>query len=137
MANHRARLARKVASIAQSPLHAKCALCSNPATHSQPYMGLGYTRTYYFCDEHWPGPEKAPRDSLDYGTEVDDIGPQLRLDAIVCYIPVGLGVLALAIFLVCRQERHRRKAFNIAAATLGVVLVCWSMARFFAAGLGR
>jgi hypothetical protein len=136
MKNHRTALVRKEAAIAQSPLHAKCSLCFKPATHSQLYMreGLGYTGTFYFCDDHWPAPEKAPY--LAHGDRAEDIAPQLRGDEIASLIAGGFAVLSLGIFLICRQVRHRLKAFNLVTVTFAAVLVLWTMATFFGAGIG-
>ena len=137
MAKHRARFTRKQEAIAQSPLHAKCALCSKPATHSQDYWRGAANFTFYFCDDHWPAPEKAPSDALEQGKRVDDIGPTLRGDEIASLVPVGVCGLSLAMFLTGRQERRRLKAFNLVAVAFGVVLICWTMARFFGVGVGR
>ena len=136
MSNHRARLARQEEAIARSPLHAYCSLCSKPATHSRQYEHerLYDVQTYYFCDDHWPAPDRAPY--LAHGQRTTDLAPTLRGDQIASFVGAGFTGLAMLLFLISRKPGARRAAFTVAAIALAGVLTCWAMARVGGAGIG-
>ena len=136
MSNHRARLARQEEAIARSPLHAHCALCSKPATHSRQYEHerLYDVQTYYFCDDHWPAPDRAPY--LAHGQRTTDLAPTLQGDRIASYLGSGFTGLALLLFLFSRKSGARRAAFMLAATAFVGVVACWAMARVGGAGIG-
>jgi hypothetical protein len=136
MSNHRARLAREQEAIARSPLHARCSLCLKPATHAREYEHekLHDVATYYFCDDHWPAPERAPY--LAHGQRTTDLAPTLRGDQIASFVGSGFTGLALLTFLSSRKPGARRAAFTLAAIAFAGVVACWAMARVAGAGIG-